>query len=146
LITDIDPGMALTPFTSSIGWNEIQTYDLFIVIRVCYPIDWTFTMDARKLNLCHAEELRCFKICVQTSSNSLASKAYVVSAIFSCAFYLDLKFKKTLDCPGLGADSDFCCLVWVFVTCRRKIIDNKTTELSSKKWKNSFVMKEKKVL
>jgi len=36
------PGMALTLFPSSVGWDEIQTHDLSIMNPVCYPLDQTF--------------------------------------------------------------------------------------------------------
>jgi len=36
------PGMALTPFPSSVGWDKMQTLNLSIVNLVCYPQDQTF--------------------------------------------------------------------------------------------------------
>jgi len=35
-------GMALTLFSSSVGWDEIRTYDLLIMILICYSLDQTF--------------------------------------------------------------------------------------------------------
>jgi len=36
------PGIALTPFPSSVGWDKIQTHNLSIVNLVCYPLDQAF--------------------------------------------------------------------------------------------------------
>jgi len=36
--------MALTPFPSSVGRDEIQTHDLSIINLVCYPQDQTFAL------------------------------------------------------------------------------------------------------
>jgi len=36
------PGMALTPFPSSLGWDNIRTHDLSIMNLVCYPLDQAF--------------------------------------------------------------------------------------------------------
>jgi len=40
----IGPGMALTPFTSSIVLDEIRTHDLPIVSQVHQPLDRTFAL------------------------------------------------------------------------------------------------------
>ena len=44
LSTRIDPGMALTPFPSSLGWYQIRTHDLLIVSLVCYLLDRTLAL------------------------------------------------------------------------------------------------------
>ncbi len=36
------PGMALTPFPSSVGWDVIRTHDLLVINLVCYPLDQSF--------------------------------------------------------------------------------------------------------
>ncbi len=38
------PGLALTPFPSSVGWDEIWTHNLLIMNLVCYPPDQTFAL------------------------------------------------------------------------------------------------------
>ena len=38
----IDPGIALTQFLSNVGWDKIQTHDLFIVNLVCYRLEMDF--------------------------------------------------------------------------------------------------------
>jgi len=41
---EINPGMVLTPFPSSIVLDKIRTHDLSIVSQVCLPLDRTFAL------------------------------------------------------------------------------------------------------
>ena len=47
-----DPGMSLTPFLSSVGWDKIWTHNLLIVSLVCYPLDRTFALNLIQLTCC----------------------------------------------------------------------------------------------
>jgi len=57
------PGMVLTPFPSSIGWDKIRTHNLLIVNLVCYPLDQAFALLPCTLGLlftlkCAADNVR----------------------------------------------------------------------------------------
>ncbi len=45
------PGMALTPFPSSVGWDNIGTHDLLIENLVCYPLDQAFAQNCNILSI-----------------------------------------------------------------------------------------------
>ncbi len=39
------PGIALTPFPSSVVWDEIRTHNLLIINLVSYPLDQNFALN-----------------------------------------------------------------------------------------------------
>ncbi len=99
------PGMDLTPFPSSVGWDKIQTHNLLIVNLACYQLDQAFAPALISLdNVPKSKKLNCrrsFRVTTEENFDAFSFHKFPAGksslwprGIASLIIWLDLENEK----------------------------------------------------